>query len=255
MPKRVVSHALVALLLGVGACGAEDATDSSTTTSTSSAAITTTVALTDATTTTEPTTTTTAPTLARTTTLPEPQILRGDGFGPVSLGDGEDEAMTALVDAFGQPTSDIAHEGPFTEELRCFTALGISCFNYVRFVEWDTIGLSVIISDWVVSFDTESSEQVEAPSNLRGFTYTGGASQQTLQTAEGITIGSTLEDLSVAFGDDLLISEDPCTFDTEYGFTLRPGPTIITGLWGQLSRQPVEGVVESVGAGASTSNC
>jgi len=246
MPSPRVAGALATLILCLGACATgEDSARTSTTppgTATSTTAITA-----------EPATASTT-VVDSSTILSEPGVLRGDGLGPVRIGDAEDAAIDALTLTFGQPTSDVVNDGPFSDELRCWAAHGIACYSYLRVVEWEEFGLSVIVSDWVLSSNDEP-EIVQAPPNLRGFEYTGGRSPETLQTAHGITIGSTLDDLRAAYGDDLNLSEDPCAFDTEYGFTLRSGPTMLGGLWGQLSREPIPGLVESIGAGTNFSNC
>ncbi len=245
MRTRVLTHVVALVLLVVTACVAEDTTAPSTTRQPEASETTTGTA--------EPSTSTDTASPSTPTALPQSAILRGDGLDGVRIGDTEDEAITALVQLYGQPTSDIINKAASTEESVCSPTSGLPCFNYLRFAEWDSLGLVVIIGDWTAAAGTEF-EILEAPPNLRGYVYTGGAPQQTLGTAEGITIGSTLEDLMAAYGDDLVVTEDPCAFDTEYGFTLR-GATESSGLRGQLSREPVKGLVESIGAGDSWSNC
>lgn len=140
-------------------------------------------------------------------------VLNADGLGVATFGDPMDDVRVALTDLFGPPSSEQAMEAPFDGgegpgggTQTCNTAVGYPCFDSIRFLIWDDVGLSVVIGDWEVARtgdDDYEQELVHAAPNLRGYTYWGGDASLTLYTATGITIGSTVEDLAAAFGNAL----------------------------------------------------
>jgi hypothetical protein len=129
----------------------------------------------------------------------------------------------------------------------------------LRIVEWDDVGLTILISDWTVTRTGEDyydRELQQTAPNLRGYSYAGGDHGVGLFTELGITIGATIDELSNAYGEQLFFSDDECVFDIA-GFQVVVDAEGLIGLWGELSAPPEspDAVVRSIGAGAIQGNC
>jgi hypothetical protein len=196
-------------------------------------------------------------------------VLSSDGLGAVTFDDPVDEAIATLTKLFGPPSSDWVTQSPFgvaegdSGPAACNTLTGYPCFDYIRFLIWDDVGMSVVIGDWVVTRtgdDYYDRERAQAAPNLRGYSYWGGDSGPVLFTAEGITIGSTVEDLAAAFGEDLgfdcgEILEFSVTIDAEGRKGVRGH---LSGVYLDASLVTIEAIdrdteVLSIGAGAASS--
>lgn len=146
-----------------------------------------------------------------------PLTLRPDGLGNLDFDIFGPTALRVLNSYLGTPTDDVIATSPFGPDGElgrgpqgCNTATGYACFDYLRFVTWDHVGLSVVLGDWTVAPNADGDEELAiAPPNLRAYTYWGGEAGPTLFTAEGITIGSSVRDLraaydgAISFGNDL----------------------------------------------------
>lgn len=182
-------------------------------------------------TTTPPTTRTTVPpTTETTTTTLAPLVLGPDGLGPVSLGATPEEAIATVSERLGGASSDsgwVNAQGTF----------GTCPGNIVRVVRWQSLRL--FFSDGPTAFGEDAGHLF----------YYSQSSVQTevvvaLTTDAGIGIGSTVEELTAAYGDRLTIeSTSPfgVTFTIE---SARPGL-----LSGTLSQSIPEGQVTSVSGG------
>jgi hypothetical protein len=187
-----------------------------------------------------------------------PIILSSDGLAIASTGDPMEEALSALTSFLGPPSIDRVHEAPWDDALTCWTATGTICIDYLRVVSWETSGLLVLFSDWTKPpSGSQGGEPLPAPPNLRGYEYRGGADDLVLSTENGVTIGSTVDDLADAYGSSLRFSNDECAFDVA-GFEIVESESgARRGLWGELSGPPDSPgtVVIAIGAGSFLGNC
>jgi hypothetical protein len=189
-----------------------------------------------------------------------------EGLGVVLFGDPVDDVMAMMTRLLGEPQSDTVWEAPFGEEGElgsgleaCWSALGTACFGYLRVVEWERVGLTIVFSDSEVSLpvsDYYDRELQPAEPNFRGYRYSDRNAELTLFTEHGITVGSTVGELVDAYGDRLGFSEDPCVNETSGFYVVVDGEGLI-GLRGELSAAPntPDAVVRSIVAGLFQSNC
>jgi len=158
------------------------------------------------------TTTTAAPT---TTTVVPNLTLRPDGLGPFDFGDPFDEVADGLIAILGPPTDD---ETALTEEWEVY---GFATDGYWRGMSWQELQLFVVFSD--------SRDYLEDGTHIHGHTSDGEfipygdrpstaphfnvwmhrAGGTVLTTNQGIGPGSTVDDLRAAFGDNLVLPENP----------------------------------------------
>ena len=160
--------------------------------------------------------------------------LRADGLGMLRFGEPADSAILRLVQAVGgQPTGDSTITGVMP---------GGFSGRTVRFVEFGQ--LSVILSDGTYYRD-------DGILHFAGWTL-DGTDPSELVTPEGITLGSTVDDLRAAFGEQLRLPTTPneCTGTWDFGV----GPSEL-GLEGDLAGPPTDGSssVIRLGAGAQSS--
>jgi hypothetical protein len=189
-----------------------------------------------------------------------------EGLGVVLFGDPVDDVMAMMTRLLGEPQSDTVWEAPFGEEGElgsgpeaCRSALGTVCFEYLRVVEWERVGLTIVFSDSEVSLpvsDYYDRELQPAEPNFRGYRYSDRNAELPLFTEHGITVGSTVGELVDAYGDRLGFSEDPCANETSGFYVVVDGEGLI-GLRGELSAAPntPDAVVRSIVAGLFQSNC
>lgn len=148
------------------------------------------------TTTTIPVTTTTVP--AATVELSWPGIQAGTTW--VWLGMEEDEAIAAVTSVLGAPTDDSGW-------VDSFSRYGTCPGSTVRGVHW---------GDFIMLF-TKADTDFWIGGVPHFFAYYYAGTTPLLTTTEGITIGSTLEELEAAYGGpELVIDENP--FDPSAGF-------------------------------------
>jgi hypothetical protein len=152
--------------------------------------------------------------------LPTEMVLNSDGLGIVSFGDPVDDVMTTLTDLLGPSSNDTLYEPPFDVPYdwhggdrgpaACFigTGTGYSCFDYLRLVAWEDVGLWLVFSDLEVNPDAGGDDYfVQVSPGFAGYDYVGGSSL--LYTADGITIGSTSTEL-LALGDRVEFAWTEC---------------------------------------------
>lgn len=186
--------AVIAIAVVVAAAGRPSATPTSTT---SIAAPSTTVV--PVTTTTPAPTTSQAPTttIPATTTTTEPEVLelRPDGLGDLTFGHEVEGAIAYVNDLLGSPDDDT---GWVDKNDGYATCVGTE----VRFVRWGSLELFFTDgpSDWAAG--------------IRHFAfYTDttllGDPRIPATTAEGIGVGSTVDDIIGAYGTDARIEDDP----------------------------------------------
>jgi len=145
--------------------------------------------------------------------------LRPDGLGPFDFGDPVDEVADGLIAILGPPTDD---ETVLTEEWEVY---GFATDGYWRGMSWQELQLFVVFSD--------SRDYLEDGTQIHGHTSDGGfipygdrpstaphfngwmhrAGGTVLTTNQGIGPGSTVDDLRAAFGDNLVLPDEPdaCT--------------------------------------------
>ncbi|NIA25506.1 MAG: hypothetical protein GWP04_08030 [Gammaproteobacteria bacterium] len=208
-------------------------TTSTSTTSTSAPTTTTTTepTTTSSSTTTEPTTTTTSTT---STTLPPSEILilGPENIDGITFGTNAEQAIASFEEILGPPAADTGWVPPIDSE-------GVQVYGpcpgtLIRVLEWPN--LTTVYTDAQTQWGDEGTRHFFFYSYvLFDVDFLG------LKTAEGIGLGSTIDDLRAAYGDDIEIHSD------EFGdyFTVSvPAPG---NLWGFLSGP--EGTVVSIQGG------
>ena len=152
----------------------------------------------------------------------------------VAFGEPLETALPALTNAVGiQPTADSTSTGVMPQGFGGTT---------VRFVSFGQ--LTVIFSDGGYYRD-------DGVMYVAGWSL-GGPGQANWATPQGITIGSTVDDLRTAFGDQLRLPPDPDECVGAWTFSV--GPTDL-GFEGQLSGPPTDppSSVTRLAAGAQSS--
>lgn len=175
-------------------------------------------------------------TSAGATATPSPTgelVLRSHGLGVLAFGEPVDTALPLLTDAVGgQPTGDSTTTGEMPQ------GFGGTA---VRFVEFGR--LTVIFSDG--AYYRDDGVMHFAGWTLAGTDPTGPA------TPEGVTLGSTVDELRTAFGDELHLDSAPSECDGRWHFGV--GPSAL-GFEGVLSGPSTDGSssVTSLSAGAQS---
>lgn len=248
--SRTIAVALwLVVVLVATACGTEDVSGPSTiTTSTTiwptSGSVTATTIL---------RTTTTQPPIATTTTSPPPDVtppqspslaLRFDGLGIFGFGDPVDDVADGLVASLGSPTTDeIVLDGQ--PEVH-----GYPTNTYWRSIGWDDLGLAVMFSD-------VSESRRDGVPHFAGWRYVGSAVGPALKTAEGVSVGMSLESLSKVLGGRLHLGDEPDECYGIWAFWVGEAPPdeYSLVLRGSLSGGPdgPDTVVEGLSAGLSSS--
>jgi hypothetical protein len=182
---------------------------------------------------------TTSPAATSTPSTVEPSptvglVLRSDGLGVAGFGEPVDTALPELTSAVGSPpTGDSTTTGEMPQ------GFGGTAVRFVVFGR-----LTVIFSDGDYYRD-------DGVMHFAGWTL-AGTDPSELATPEGITLGSTVDDLRTAFGDQLRLppTPDECSGDWLFGV----GPSEL-GFEGALSGPPTDGSssVTRLSAGAQSS--
>ena len=118
--------------------------------------------------------------------------LRADGIGSLRFGDREDDVLNQLTAVLGSPTIDTRYAGPWPDETGCAGATGYGCDEYLRLARWALPDLLIVFSDG-------SDTATPTPTSFTGWSYDGGMA---LVTPEGITVGTSLDDLQALVGAD-----------------------------------------------------
>lgn len=233
---------LVAALwvMGRGGAAGESRIAAATTVTSSSSPPTTLPSTTETPATTVPTTltpttvpTTTLPTTtieASTTTTLAPLLLRADGLGAVDFGDDTETVIAAVAERLEGASGDsgwVAARGQF----------GTCPGTVVRVVRWESLRL--FFSDGPTEFGED----------VRHFFYYSQSTVETdrvlgLATPEGIELGSTVEALEEAYGDQLTI-ESTISFGVNF-VVERPGQSLLSG---NLTSSSPDGTVTAIAGG------
>lgn len=176
--------------------------------------------------TTEPPSTTTPTT---TTTL-APLVLEPDGLEVVDFGTGVQDTVAAVIARLGNATADsgwVAARGQF----------GTCPGTVVRVIRWHSLRL--FFGDGPTDFGEET----------RHFFYYNQSTVSTdevvdLATAEDIALGSTVEELETAYGDDLSI-ESTIPFGVTFAVE-STGPGLLSGI---LTASSPDGLVTAIAGG------
>jgi len=164
------------------------------------------------------------------------QLLLSDGLGVVRFGEPADTALPLLIDVLGrQPTDDSTTTGDMPQ------GFGGTAVRFVSFGQ-----LTVIISDGAYYRD-------DGVMYFAGWSLDGTGPSE-LATPEGITLGSTIDELQTAFGDQLRLSSGPAEEVCGGAWSFGVGPSEL-GFEGELSGPPTDGSssVTRLAAGAQSS--
>ena len=112
-------------------------------------------------------------------------VLRGDGLGVVRFGQTADEVLAELGAVIGLPPTDAWSEA-----------------DCIRYTGWSELGL-------FVGFDTPTAEGFTGVSRFVGWDQVEPEGGPGFATAEGISVGSTLAETRVAYGDRLHVATEP----------------------------------------------
>ncbi len=184
-------------------------------------------------------TTATATSTPASTERPSPasdQLLLSDGLGVVRFGEPADTALPLLIDVLGrQPTDDSTTTGDMPQ------GFGGTAVRFVSFGQ-----LTVIISDGAYYRD-------DGVMNFAGWSLDGTGPSE-LATPQGITLGSTIDELQTAFGDQLRLPSGPAEEVCGGAWSFGVGPSDL-GFEGELSGPPTDGSssVTRLAAGAQSS--
>lgn len=146
------------------------------------------------------------------------QLLLSDGLGVVRFGEPADTALRLLIDVLGrQPTDESTITGVMPG------GFGGTTVRFVRFGP-----LTVIFSDGQYFRD-------DGVMHFAGWSLAGQGPTD-LATAQGISLGSTADELRAAFGERLHLPSIPCECTGSWCFGM--GPTDPLGFEGDLSGPP-----------------
>lgn len=184
------------------------------TTATSSPETTTT--LPETTTTTEAeTTTTVAETTTTTIEIRESFILRPDGIDRLFFGEDPDTVISELTERLGDPSSDT----DWVDQERRYD--GLCGGTEARFVTWEET-LQVFFTD------RETAWAAEGTRHFASYSVIAGVEDLVFETTRNVGLGSTVEEITDAYGDDAVFSEHPL-YETEVFEIDPPGDGYLLG--------------------------
>jgi hypothetical protein len=186
-----------------------------------------------------------------------PFILSADGLGIVSFGDPVDDVVAILTELLGPSSSDHVEESPFEiaegwnrgergpDACHAVTT-GDICFDYIRYMFWDDVGLGVMFSDLAVNHEAHPDEEqpwVQVSPSLQRYGYHGGEVDPLAYTTHGLTIGSTVTDLQ-ALGNLVTFHFNACSDSVDFAIA-DPDGTNGGRIWGYLHGTDWEAFIES----------
>ncbi len=137
-------------------------------------------------------------------------VLRSDGLGSVDFGKPAEDALTSLIDMLGPPDGDTVSSDP-----ECVLAI-----QQTRTVQWETIGLHVLFTDWPGSY-----ELPPVPLHFASWTLESTSTPQTqLATSDGIRIGSAAADVRSLPNSSPMIPDV-----TQWGFAIADDTGAVSG--------------------------
>ena len=178
------------------------------------------------------------------TTAPEddegpPVVLRGDGIGAFTFGADPDQVLAGLTLRWGPPDGDSG-----------WIAAGSSRYGpcpgtVVRGVNWR--GFTVLFSDGATPRGTAGTRHFftwdyQVDDTTRPAPDRGG-NRPALTTANGVSVGATVQALQGAYGDRLELFEEPPD-GPQFGVQTPEG-----GLYGSLTSLEASGIARSIVSG------
>jgi hypothetical protein len=166
-------------------------------------------------------------------------VLRGDGIGAFTFGADPDQVLAGLTLRWGPPDGDSG-----------WIAAGSSRYGpcpgtVVRGVNWR--GFTVLFSDGATPRGTPGTRhfftwdyQVDDPARPAP---DRGGNRPALTTANGVSVGATVQALQRAYGDRLELFEEP-PGGPQFGVQTAEG-----GLYGSLTSLEASGVARSIVSG------
>ena len=238
MTSKWLALVTIVALVGCDAAGSAGSSQPSSTTSSSTVAPTTTASTSS----------------TSTTLLVPPLVLSSDGLGLVSFGEPVEDVLATLSGLFGTPTQDDLYESPFDVPAgwhgsdrgtdACFmgTGTGYTCFDYLRFVSWDGVGLFLVFSDLGTNPEVDPNDPdyfVQIEPSFQGYDYSWGDNGPLLYTADGITTGSTVTEL-LGLGDRIQFAWTECGELVDFAIS---DPDMTDGgyIWGTLDDYDFDG--------------
>jgi hypothetical protein len=176
--------------------------------------------------------TTTTTEAATTTTEPE-VFLTPQGIGEVRFGTDPDTTIAQLTELFGDPDED-------SDWVDSFSVFGTCPGTEVRVVRWQSLQ----------AFFTDGATEW-SPEGIRHFFHYSqsvpvepDAPVISITTEEEIRLGSTVAELEGAYGDDVIIVDDPV-----FGSTWQVDPPGADFIGGHLTGTTQEDVVTAINGG------
>lgn len=149
-----------------------------------------------------------------------PLVLHGNGLGEAAFGDAEETVAAMLADVLGAPNRDkvvtLADvQERYPDEVSLFTVFGYPAREYARFLSWKRPQLTVMFSD-----EPLDSGDPAGPV-FNGWILSGsGEHGPTLVTSGGISVGSTVVEITDAHGSDVTLSGEPDDCTGNWGFSI-----------------------------------
>ncbi len=168
-----------------------------------------------------------------------PVVLRGDGIGAFRFGANPDQVLAGLTLRWGPPDGDsgwiAARSSPY----------GPCPGTIVRAVNWR--GFTVLFSDGATPRGTAGTRhfftweyQVDDPTRPAP---DRGGNRPALSTANGVSVGATVQALQRAYGDRLELFDEPPD-GPQFGVQTPEG-----GLYGSLTSLDASGIARSIVSG------
>lgn len=141
------------------------------------------------------TTTTIEETTTTTIEIRDSFVLRPDGIDRMFFGAEPDDVISELTDRLGDPTSDT----DWVDQMERFD--GLCGGSVARFVTWESLQ--------VFFTDRGSAWAPEGTRHFASYSAEEGVEDLVFATSRGVGLGSTVEDVASAYGDDVSFFEDP----------------------------------------------
>jgi hypothetical protein len=167
----------------------------------------------------------------------DPLVLRGDGLGSVALGDEAESAVEVLTSLLGPPDDDSGW-------IPALSGFGTCPGEEVRGLRWATL--------WVLMTDGTTEWRDDGVPHF--FTYLNSVFYDEvkslgLTTEEGIALGSTLDALREAYGEDVVVIFDDFADGYIYSITVPPPGRLGGGLTGDLDEDLITSIDGGSGCG------